>query len=58
MQVRRGTYIPYFKTTTLVLDLSRIFLEFFIKPVYPTIVAKKFQIHGVKITGKYICESN
>ena len=43
--------------TTIVLDLSRIFLEFFLKPVYPTMVAKKFQIHGVKITGKYICES-
>ena len=36
---------------------SRICLELFLKLVYPTIVAKKFQIHGVKITGKYICES-
>ena len=35
--------------------LSRIFLEFFLKPVCPTMVAEKFQIHGVKITGKYIC---
>ena len=36
--------------------LSRIF-EFFPKPVYSTIVAEKFQIYGVRITGKYICES-
>ena len=33
-----------------------IFLEFFLKPVYPTKVVEKFQILGVKITGKYICE--
>ena len=38
--------------TTIALDLSRIFLEFCFKHVYPTMVAKKFQIHGVKITGK------
>ena len=25
--------------------------------IYPTMFAEKFQIHGVKITGKYICES-
>ena len=37
--------------------LSRIFPEFFLKPVYPTMVAKEFQIDGVKITGKYMCES-
>ena len=37
--------------TTIVLDLSRIFFEFFLKPVYPSMVAKKFQIHIVKITG-------
>ena len=34
-----------------------MFLEFFLKPVFRTIVAENFQIHGVKITGKYICES-
>ena len=33
------------------------FLNFFLKPVYPTMVAEKFQIYGVKITNKYICES-
>ena len=33
-----------------------IFLEFFLKPGYPTKVVEKFQILGVKITGKYICE--
>ena len=32
------------------------FLNFF-KPVFCTMVAEKFQIHGVKITGKCICES-
>ena len=32
------------------------FLSFF-KPVFRTMVAEKFQIHGVKITGKCICES-
>ena len=37
--------------------LSRIFLESFLKPIYPIIVAEKFQIYGVKITGKYISES-
>ena len=30
------------------------FLNFF-KPVFCTMVAEKFQIHGVKITGKCIC---
>ena len=34
-----------------------IFLEFFVKTVYLTMVAKKFQIHAVKITRKYICQS-
>ena len=43
--------------TTIVLDLSRIFLEFFLKPVYPSI-PKKFQIHVVNITGKWIYELN
>ena len=33
------------------------FLNFFPKPAYFTMVAEKFQIYGVKITGKYICES-
>ena len=33
---------------------SRIFLEFFLKPVYPSMAAEKFQIHSVKVTGKYI----
>ena len=37
--------------------LPRIFLEFFPKRVYSTIVAEKFQIYSVKITGTYICES-
>ena len=37
--------------------LSWIFLRAFLKPVYPTVVAKKFQIYGVKITGKYICDT-
>ena len=35
-------------------DFSRIFLGFFLKPIYPTIVMEKFQIYGVKITGRYI----
>ena len=39
------------------LSLQNISWIFFLKPVYPTVIAKKFQIHGVKITGKYICES-
>ena len=37
--------------------LSRIFLKFFLKPVYLTMVVGKFQILGLKIAGKYICES-
>ena len=32
-------------------------LNFFFKLVYPTMVAEKFQIHRVKLTGKNICES-
>ena len=31
--------------------LSRIFLEFFPKPVYSTMVVEKFQINGAKITA-------
>ena len=37
--------------------LSRIFLEFLLKPAYCTMVAEKFQSHGVKIPGKCIYES-
>ena len=37
--------------------LSSIFPEVFLKPVYPTMILEKFQIYGIKITGKYICES-
>ena len=37
--------------------LSRMLLEFFLKPVFRTMVAEKFQIHSVTITGKCICES-
>ena len=32
-------------------------LIFFPKPVYSTMVVEKLQIHCVRITGKYICES-
>ena len=35
--------------TTLVLDLSRIFIEFFLKPVYPTMVAKKFKFMVLRL---------
>ena len=31
--------------------LSRIFLKFFPKPVYSTMVSEKFQIYSVKITA-------
>ena len=34
-----------------------MFFGFFLKPVYPTMIVEKFQTNGVKITGKYICES-
>ena len=34
--------------------LSKIFLELFLKPVYPIMAAENFQIYGVKITGKYM----
>ena len=37
--------------------LSRIFLEFFLKPVHPTMAVEKFQIYDINITGRYICES-
>ena len=32
--------------------VSRLFLEFFLQPVYHTMGAEKFQINGFKITGK------
>ena len=37
--------------------LFRIFLEFFPKPAYSTMIAEKFQTYIFKITGKYIRES-
>ena len=38
--------------------LCRIFLKFFFQTcISLTMIDEKFQIHGVKITGKYICES-
>ena len=42
---------------SLGVSLSRIFLDFFPKPVYSTMVAEKFQSYGVKTTDKCICES-
>ena len=33
--------------------LSRIFLEFFLKSVYPAMVAEKFQVFSVKVTGAF-----
>ena len=37
---------------------SRIFVEFYLKPIYPTMVGESLQIHGVQITGKCICQSS
>ena len=45
------------KCGLLNISLSRIFPEFFFKPVCPTMVAEKYQLYGVKITGRYIFES-
>ena len=42
---------------SLRLYLTRIFDEFSLKPVYPTTFGKYFQIYGIEITKKYICES-
>ena len=39
------------------LSLSKISLELFLMPVYPTLVGEKFQIYGVKIIEKGICQS-
>ena len=39
------------------LCLSRVFVEFSLKPVYPTMIVENLQIHGVQITGKSICET-
>ena len=47
----------YFYGLLRSLSLQNISWIFFLKPVYPMVIAKKFQIHGFKITGKYICES-
>ena len=45
-------------TNPLDLSLSGIFVEFSHKPVYLIMVGKNFQIYGVQITGKCICESD
>ena len=36
-------------STTIALDLSRIFLEFFLKPIYPTIIAKSFKFMVLRL---------
>ena len=36
---------------------TEYFFNFFLKPVYPTMVVERFQICVYKITGKYICKS-
>ena len=41
----------------LAFSFFKIFVDFSLKPVYPTMVGDKFQIDGVQITGKCICES-
>ena len=41
----------------LAFSFFRIYVDFSLKPVYPTMVGDKFQIDGVQITGKCICES-
>ena len=44
---------PIFPWTPKDFISPEYFLNFFPKPVYPTIVTETFQIHGGKITGKY-----
>ena len=44
----------YFLWTSKGLISPEYCLNFFVKPVYPTMVAEKFEIRCVKITGKYI----
>ena len=51
------THTLIFPCTPRVLLFSPEYFEFFLKPVYCTMVAKNVKIHGVKITRKYICES-
>ena len=48
---------PHISIDSLGIYLFRIFAEFVLKPVYPTMVGDDFQVYGGKITGKCICES-
>ena len=43
--------VIFLLTPTGFVSLARVFLEFSSKPVYSTMVAEKFQIYSVKITG-------
>ena len=52
-ELTQGYTLSYFYGLRRTLYIYRIFIEFLLKPVYPTMFAEKFQIHGVKITGKY-----
>ena len=45
-------------TSNTIVDFEVVHLsKLFLKPLYPTIFAEKFEIYGVKMTGIYICES-
>ena len=50
-----GYVNSYFYRLLKALSLSRIFVECFVKPAYPTMVVENFRIHGVQINGKCIC---
>ena len=52
--------VPNFKINTPIFCcplFSENYLNPQAKPVYSTMVVEEFQIYGVEITGKYICES-
>ena len=46
-----------FRSAVSASSLPKIFVEFSVNSVYPTMFGKYFQICGVQIIGKCICES-
>ena len=52
--ISQGCILSHFYRLFKASSLSKIFVEFTLKPVRPTVFGKIFQIYGVQITGKCI----
>ena len=53
----QGHILLYFYGHPRALSFSRIFVKFFLRPVYPNMTGENFQIYGVQITGACTCDS-